>query len=157
MADITIIKTDHTGHEVWRYHGTIIERGATHTIIEAIFMREDMDLGFTIFRKGDRFMEHFYGDRWYNVFEVHDVDNDQIKGWYCNFTRPARLSENTIQADDLALDLFVYPDGRMLVLDQEEFDALPIAEDERRKVQAALDALRKMVETGAPPFTALQR
>ncbi len=150
--DITVIKNDHAGREVWRYEGHVLERGQHHVTLEAFFRRDDMDLGFVIFRRGDRFVETFYTDRWYNVFEVHDVDDDHIKGWYCNITRPAVLADRTVQADDLALDLFIYPDGRLLVLDEEEFAALPIPDVDRRLARTALESLLALVRSAGSPF-----
>lgn len=149
---VTVIKNDHTGQEVWRYEGMILERGPTHVRLEARFNRDDLALGYVTFRRNDRFVEHFYADRWYNVFEVHDVDDDHIKGWYCNFTRPAHIGNGIIQADDLALDMFVYPDRRIMVLDQEEFDRLPITDTERAMVAEALEQLKQLAQNGDPPF-----
>ena len=100
-----------------------------------------MDLGYTVFRRGDRFVEWFYTDRWYNVFEIHDCDDDHIKGWYCNFTRPAGLTDGRVEADDLALDLWVGQDHNKQVLDRDEFDQLPITDHERREVELALETL----------------
>ncbi|HEC23643.1 MAG TPA: DUF402 domain-containing protein [Chloroflexi bacterium] len=149
---ITVIKADHTGREVWRYRGVVLERDSRHVKLEARFNRDDYDLGYATFRRNDRFVEYFYSDRWYNIFEIHDADDDHLKGWYCNFTRPARLDRETIRADDLALDLFVYPDRRVLILDREEFEALPLREDERAAVLAALEELQERVREGLPPF-----
>lgn len=151
-AEVTVIKNDSAGREVWRYQGVILERGPSHVTLEARFNRDDMELGYITFRRGDRFVEHYYDDRWYNIFELYDVTDNQLKGWYCNFTRPARIGQGEIMSDDLALDLFVYPDGRTLVLDEEEFAALSIDDVEREAVLAALDTLREMVRAGKPPF-----
>ena len=142
MTDaITVIKNDHTGKEMWRYEGTILEREPNRVRLEARFNRDDLALDYVTFRRGDRFVEDYYSDRWYNVFEVHDVEDDHVKGWYCNFTRPAVLGADTIRADDLALDLFVTPDHRTLILDEDEYTALPLSEQERAQVAAALEAL----------------
>lgn len=138
---ITVIKNDHTGREVWRYQGVVQRLDSTSVTLEARFNRDDSDEGYVVFRRGDRFVEQFFSDRWYNIMEIHDADDDRIKGWYCNFTRPARITDGEIRADDLALDLWVYPDGRRLVLDREEFDALPITAEERAAVLAALEEL----------------
>ncbi len=139
---ITVIKADHAGREVWRYEGVVLERGEHHIRLEAPFNRDDMDLGYVVFRRGDRFVETFYSDRWYNIFEIHDVDSDAIKGWYCNCTRPARITKDRVVSEDLALDLWVGPDGRQQVLDRDEFDALDLNASERAHVLAALDELR---------------
>jgi protein associated with RNAse G/E len=138
---VLVIKNNYAGAEVFRYEGVILKRDQTEIVLEARFNRDDMQLGYAVFRRGDRFVERFYSDRWYNIFEVHDVDDDHLKGWYCNFTRPATFDDGRIEADDLALDLWVYPDRRKLVLDREEFDALPINASERAAVLAALDEL----------------
>jgi len=60
-----------------------------------------------------------------------------------------------VVADDLALDLFIAPDGALTVLDEDEFDALPIDEDTRRAARAALDDLCAMVVGRHAPFNAL--
>ena len=40
-------------------------------------------------RRGDRFIETYYTDRWYNIFEIHAREDDRLKGWYCNIAKPA--------------------------------------------------------------------
>lgn len=147
----TVIKNDHAGREVWRYQGVILERSATRVTIEANFDRELMELDYITLRRGDRFVEYHYGDRWYSIYKIYDVEGGQLKGWYCNFSRPAQIDTTELRADDLALDLFVYPDGRTLVLDQDEFDALPIGRDERAAVLDALEELQKLARAGRMP------
>jgi len=148
---ITVIKYKHTGEEVLRYYGTIIERGENYVKLEAVFQFDDMALGYTTFRKGDRFVEWFYSDRWYNIFRIHDVTDDHVKGWYCNFTRPAEITESTVGAEDLELDLFVYPDGEYVVLDHEDFEALDLSEEEEKAVLNALDVLTTAAAARKPP------
>lgn len=150
---VTVIKNDHTGHEVWRYEGRVIEHTPDRILLEASFNRDDTDLGYVTFQRGDRFVETFYTARWYNVFEVHNHDDDRVKGWYCNFTRPAAIDGGVVQADDLALDLFVHPDGRAHVLDRDAFEALSLPAEERREVEQALADLLARAEDAAAPFT----
>jgi hypothetical protein len=152
---ITVIKNDHTGREVWRYTGQVIARGTTWVQLEAHFNRADKTTPYHTFRQGDRFIEWFYSDRWYNIFEMHDVDDDHLVGWYCNITRPADLRADTIHADDLALDVFVAPDGRITVLDEDEFAALPLDETTRGQARQALADLLHRVESRQPPFAGI--
>lgn len=152
---ITIIKNDHTGGEVWRYEGTILERGPTWIKLEAIYRSPDRVTDYHTFRQGDRFVEWFYSDRWYSIFEMYDVDDGRLKGWYCNLSRPAVFANGTIAADDLALDLFVAPDGTLTVLDEDEFDALPLDSRTRQAVCDALDELRERVARRQEPFGAI--
>jgi uncharacterized protein len=144
---ITIRKLNLAGQEVFAYSAEVMARTPTSVVVEATFARYDrLDLGYTVFERGDRFVEHFYSDRWYNVFEVYTGGEGQLKGWYCNVTRPAVLGETLVSAVDLALDLFVYPDGRTLLLDEDEFAELPLDDAERRRALAAVEELRGLVD-----------
>lgn len=154
MSAITIHKRDHTGRETWHYSGVVLARGPGFVQLEARFNAPDRDLGYTVFRRDDRFVEWFFADRWYNIFEVHAVEDDHLRGWYCNITRPAQLEAEHIYADDLALDLWVAPDGSLLTLDEDEFAALGLDPHTAAQAMAGLDELRTLVEQRAAPFTA---
>ena len=149
---ITIIKCDPAGRAVWQYEGVVLARGAGWVCIEARFNRDDYDAGYVQYRRGDRFVEWFYADRWYNVFRIHDVDDDRLKGWYCNITRPARLTAESVAADDLALDVFVSPGGAVLLLDEDEYAALSLTDGERAAVDAAVAHIRALAAADDPPF-----
>jgi uncharacterized protein len=155
-AAITVVKNDHTGREILRYTGRVLAREALVWVrLEARFSRPDVLTPYHTFRQGDRFVEWFYSDRWYNIFEMHDRDDDRLTGWYCNVTRPAVLGPDVITADDLALDVFVAPDGAVTVLDEDEFAALPLDADTRACARHALAEIRQRIETRQPPFDAL--
>lgn len=154
--EITVHKLDHTGSEVWAYSGRLIAEGPDRLVLEALFGLPDRLLDRLSLRAGDRFVEVFYRDRWYNVFAVHDVDDGHFKGWYCNVTRPARFEPGgrDVFAEDMALDLIVYPDGRWAVLDVEEFAALPISLEERQHCLEAITELQSLAIRRADPFNA---
>jgi predicted RNA-binding protein associated with RNAse of E/G family len=156
---VTVHKLDHAGREVWRYAGRLVQRGATSLTLHARFDREDVTFQAIRLLRGDRFVETFYTDRWYNVFTIYDRHDGRLKGWYCNITRPARFENDGIDifAEDLALDLIVYPDGRWLVLDEEEYAALPLSLDERRQALAAVTDLQRMVIRQEGPFAAIRQ
>lgn len=149
--EITVYKLDVDGREVWRYPATVLTRTRDHVRLQAAFNRDDMDLGYTTFKRGDRFIEYFYSDRWYNIFVVYDRDDGALKGWYCNVCRPAQITETAVRCDDLALDVWVGPDGRTHVLDEDEFAALPLDETERRNGREALDKLLEMAQHSQLP------
>ena len=108
-------------------------------------------------KQNDRFVEHFYADRWYNIFEIHSVQDDHLKGWYCNIVQPALFSANEIAQVDLALDVWIDPDGAYQVLDQAEFDALPLDADTRQQANAALNTLLDLLAQRAQPFHVIAR
>ncbi len=155
MTTITVAKRDEKGAALLSYEGTVVERGATWVCLRAVFGRADHDAGYVTFRRGDVMTEWFYADRWYNVFRLQDVDSGQLKGWYCNVTRPANITETAVTADDLALDLFVSPDGAALLLDEDEFAALDLSADDRAGALRAIDRLLEAVDSRTPPFDEL--
>jgi len=146
MSEITVYKLDENGSVVWQYPAVVLERQTSSVRLEAFFNRDDLDLGFAQFKRGDRFIETFYSDRWYNVFAVYDRDDQKLKGWYCNICRPAELGETAVRCEDLALDIWVTPDNRTLILDEEEFASLRLTPEERQKSLSALQKLQQMAQ-----------
>ncbi len=142
--ELTIIKRNPQGKETWRYSGAVLRRAQNGLLIEAFFHREDIPFHGILLGRGDRFVEAFFTNQWYNIFEMHDRATDALKGWYCNITRPAEFENGRIDYVDLGLDLLVYPDGRTLVLDEDEFETLDISQEERRRSLAALDDLQEV-------------
>lgn len=138
---ITIIKLTAQGKEHFRYPGTIISETDHSRLIEARFNHNDMDIHGVTLRENDRFIERYYDDRWYNILEARDRDDDHLKGWYCNVARPAQFTNNQIRFVDLALDVLAYPDGRFLILDEGEFEALNLDPETRQHALESLDAL----------------
>jgi uncharacterized protein len=154
-SPITVYKNNHRGEPVLKYQGNIIERGDNYVCLRAYFERQDANLGFTIFRRGDLFIEWFFSDRWYNIFQVHDGDSDLIKGWYCNITRPANIAEDSIAADDLELDVWIMPNGTLMLLDEKEFSELDLHTDERMAALRAIQAIRQDAAERLGPFRAI--
>lgn len=152
MAKVTVIKLDHRGQETWRYQGNVIERQSHHIVLEAYFDRQDTQVNGLVLRSGDRFIETYFDNRWYNIFEIHDRTDDHLKGWYCNIGWPAVFQNETISYRDLALDLLVFPDGRQALLDEEEFADLPLKPEEREKAWDALADLRAIFRGKSLPW-----
>ena len=149
---ITVIKRNPAGEEVMRYQGVILRRDQTTITLEAEFNRADMPFMDTILRLGDRFVETYFTGRWYNIFEIHDPQDGRLKGWYCNIARPARMeAEDVIAYVDLALDLWVAPDGTQTVLDEDEFAALDLDAETKSRAQAALVELQKLFSNNQQP------
>ena len=158
MTDTLTVKKLNLDHElVIAYEGNVLERTAAAIVLEARFQRETMDLGYTIFEHHDRFIEHFYSDRWYNIFEIHSVHDDHLKGWYCNIAQPAVFGSDSIEQIDLALDLWINPDGTYHVLDREEFDALEIDQTTRLRARQAVGELLYLLYHHAAPFTSINQ
>lgn len=143
MTAVTVIKRNLQGEETWRYSGHILRREPNALILEARFNRPDTPFQGILLKENDRFVETYFTDHWYNIYEIHDRDDDRIKGWYCNIGYPAILeADDRLSYVDLALDLWIAPDGMQTVLDEDEFAALDLDAETRSQALAALEELR---------------
>ena len=141
-----VIKHNYLGQETWRYKGRVIKQTQSLIVLEAFFDREKTLVEDLILLRGDRFLEFYYNDRWYNIFEIYDQNENHLKGWYCNISHPAIFSTRSITYQDLALDLLVYPNGQQTVLDEDEFEALPLSLSDRNKARESLKELQQLFE-----------
>jgi protein associated with RNAse G/E len=149
MTLITVIKRNAQGEEIWRYTGMLVRREGSALHIEAPYNYKDIEFMGINIRHGDPFVEVFYTDRWYNIFEIHDRDDGHLKGWYCNVGKPAvEEGEGVISYIDLALDLWIAPDGMQTVLDEDEFAALNLDPATRTQALAALTELQTRFRQG---------
>jgi predicted RNA-binding protein associated with RNAse of E/G family len=142
---ITVVKRTADGQEVLRYTGVVKQHARNSITLEAHFKHADVLVVQSTLKRGDRFIETFYMDRWFNILEIHDREDDRLKGWYCNIGKPAVMeSGNEISYVDLALDLWVAPDGTQTVLDEDEFAALDLDAETCSKARAALAELQAL-------------
>jgi hypothetical protein len=144
-------------NKIITFQANVIQRDADYILVRAQWNHPLVDMGYVTFAPGDYLYEHFYRDRWYNVYELRSQDG-VLKGWYCNITRPAVFFDGVIESEDLEIDLFVPPDrANILVLDEDEYAArgLTVNEPEAHEaVVAALAELRDLAGRGVAPFCA---
>jgi uncharacterized protein len=143
---VVVIKLNTRQEETWRYSGIVLERSSESILLEAFFNRPDKPFHGILLAEGDRFVEKYFSDRWYNIFEIHDRKTNELKGWYCNVTYPASIAGDQISYVDLALDLLVYPDGRQLILDEDEFEDLHLNEVDSENARKALFELQHLLK-----------
>ena len=148
---IKVQKKSSDGDVMVEYEGDELSRDEHSVKLEALFTREDMPFMDVVFKKGDRFVEYYYFDRWYNIFAIYDRDDGKIKGWYCNIGMPAVMEGNLVSYVDLALDLWVSTDGRQTVLDEDEFQALNLNAELSAGALAGLDELKALFKDNRPP------
>ena len=153
MAFITVNKLNSSGVIKIQYQGEIIERFADGIIIQAYWEHPLKDLGYTCFEPGDRFIEYFYTQRWFNIFDISNASNER-KGWYCNIAEPADIYKDQIKQKDLLLDVWVDPWGTPLLLDEDEFKVDTTLDDEQRQgARQGLYDLLKMIANEIAPFS----
>lgn len=148
---IKVQKKNPAGDVTYEYEGVLLSHEGNVITLEALFDRADMPFMDVVFKHGDRFVEFYYTDRWYNIFAIHDREDDKVKGWYCNIGKPAIIENGVVSYVDLALDLWVSADGRQTVLDEDEFEALHLGEELRTGALTGLRELRRLFKTKKPP------
>jgi len=149
---ITIVKKNPACRIIWQYSGRVLRRGSNYVILEAQFNHHDTPILDTLLKNNDRFIEIYYTDQWYSIYEVHDRDDNRIKGWYCNVGWPAIFETNDrLSYVDLALDMWVSPDGTQTVLDENEFAALDLDTQTRHQARVALGKLQRMFAENKNP------
>ena len=152
---ITVIKQDPQGAEKIRYQGELLEKLPTGVVIRAKWTLPTKELGYTRFEQGDSFTEYYYRDRWYNIFDILDV-NGKRKGWYCNVAQPAVIFDDCIEQVDLLLDVWVNAQGEPLLLDEDEFAvATMLSEEQRLGAHEGLRALLQLLATRSEAFSPL--
>ncbi len=144
MPIVTIHKLEPSGNEKIQYSGTVVMRNKQKLVIEARFTLPDAVYHEIPFKRGDLFYEAYFRDKWYNINEIYDRDDGRLKGWYCNITRPPVITRWHVTYVDLALDLLVYPDGRQLILDEDELTALNLPGEELDQVWGAMKELQSI-------------
>jgi uncharacterized protein len=151
MPVMKILKKNLADEVTWQYEGVELSRDATSITVEAFFNRDDMPFQEIILKRNDRFVETFYTNKWYNVFEIYDRDDGKLKGWYCNITKPAIIEDGYVSYVDLAVDLWVSANGRRTVLDEDELDELGLDDLTKQKVYESLQELEQYFESKNPP------
>ena len=148
---IKVQKKSPAGEVTYEYEGILVHQNEHAIVLEALFDRADMPFMDVVFKTGDRFVEYYYTDRWYNIFVIHDRDDGTVKGWYCNIGKPAVFEHGILSYIDLALDLWVSTSGEQFVLDEDEFEALQLSEELRSAALRGLDELKQLFLNDKPP------
>ena len=148
---IRVQKKNPAGKVTYEYEGELLSRDENSIVLEALFDRADMPFMDIVFKNGDRFVEYYFTDRWYNIFVIHDREDGNVKGWYCNIGEPAVIEDGVVSYVDLALDLWVSADGTQTVLDEDEFEKLNLNEELRTAAIHGLDELKMLFLNDKPP------
>lgn len=152
MSHIKVLKKNPADEVVWQYEGTVLRRAKNEITLEAFFNRDDLPFMDIVLKRGDRFVETFYADHWYNIFEIYDRDDGKFKGWYCNIGKPAVIADEFVSYVDLALDLWVAADGKQTVLDEDELAELNLDDELTRSAYLGLKELQALMESKNPPM-----
>ena len=135
------------------YAARVRSDDGTRVVVEAPYSEaQPRDLGYVVLDMDDTWIEHYWRDRWFAVKQIRSATG-VTKGWYCDVTRPAVVTDGRIVSDDLYLDLWVSGDtGTILRLDEDEFAESGLAERDpvaAAHALAALDELERHARSGS--------
>jgi len=86
---------------------------------------------------------------WHDIGAIYDPEKN-FRGYYCDIATPIRRVPNGYEMTDLFLDLWVFPDGKYLILDRDEFDEAGkkgwLTGRQIERAKAELQGLISMVE-----------
>ncbi len=152
---ITVVKLNPQRETKIQYQGEVFEHLSDGVIIRAYWSQPTKKLGYASFEPGDRFIEYYYTDRWYNIFDIANAQGVR-KGWYCNIAEPAILFADRIEQVDLFLDVWVSPEGETLILDEAEFTAdTTLSTQQRTGARQALQELLQMIADHKEAFSTI--
>ena len=155
-ATVTVVKLDARHRVRLSYPAEVVERRPDGVVVRAAWALPARDLGCARFEPGDRFTEHYYADRWFDVQEVTDA-HGRRKGWYCDVAEPAVIAEGRVSLVDLELDVWVSAAGEAVVLDEDEFAASRLlSAGQRAGARRGLEDLLRMLAEGQDAFAALR-
>ncbi len=109
-----------------------------------------------IIRRGTISYEYYWLERWYNIFRFHQPDGD-LRNFYCNVNLPPKFENGVLDYVDLDIDVLVWQDCSLFVLDLDEF-----AENTKKygypteicdKAKESLAELKIMIEKKLFPFS----
>ncbi len=137
----------------WNCRLTDIEGNALTLVGEFEASVTHPDLG--LISAGTISHEYYWLDRWYNVFRFTEPDGT-FRNWYCNINMPPVFNDMTLDYVDLDIDILIWPDGRVIVLDEDEFEenaaAYGFGDDVRTNAAAARTELLGLIERRESPF-----
>lgn len=113
---------------------------------------EHGDLG--LIKKGTVSFEHFWRDRWYNIFRFHEPDGS-LRNYYCNVAMPCTIVGDNLDFVDLDIDVVVWPSGKVDVLDRDDFveniKKYDYPEDVVTAAEQSLAEILALIEAGQLP------
>lgn len=148
-SEITIRALKYDGSLRRHWKAAIVSRYVDSLIAVGRFEFEVIHDDLGLIKEGTVSFEHFWFDRWYNIFRFHEPDGS-LRNYYCNVAMPFKLEGEILEFVDLDIDVVVWPDGRIVVLDRDDFEqnSLMFAYSDAviQKAEAALVELLDLAE-----------
>jgi protein associated with RNAse G/E len=150
-----VVKLRPDGTAAARYPATEIDAPPGWVAVRAVWGFGSVDIGYFTFEPGDILLEFFSLERPYNAFATFRPTGE-LAGWYSNVTHPTTVTEDEIRWHDLWVDVLLLPDGKVIVVDEDELAEAGVAASDpalHQMILVARDELIQLIEDGAYPFS----
>ncbi len=152
---ITINSRKYDGHIRRTWPGGLISQSEELLVVVGRFREEVQHDDLGLIKEGTVSFEHFWFDRWYNIFRFHEPDG-RLRNYYCNITMPPTFADDVIDYVDLDLDVIVWPEFRYEILDRDDFEENAVKygypEEIKQRIEMALAELISLIEKREFPF-----
>lgn len=152
---VTINSRKYDGQIRRSWKGGLVHESDNLLILVGTFNEEVIHSDLGHLQAGTVSFEHFWLGRWYNVFRFHEPDGT-LKAHYANITMPPTFTNGVIDYVDLDIDVVAWPDGRVEVLDRDDFEKNRVtygySDEVIGSAETAVTELLGIVERGEFPF-----
>lgn len=99
--------------------------------------------------------EFYWLDGWFNVFRFHDSDGS-LRNFYCNINTPPKFENNFLNYIDLDIDVLVWKNFSIEILDLDEFEEnckkFNYSAEVKIKAERSLKEIINLIENRDFPF-----
>jgi len=157
-TEIRVISHKFGGQVKRSWKCEVVEASDTHLICFGVFDADVKHDRLGLISKGTRSREYYWLDRWYNVFEFEEPAGG-LRNFYCNISMPPTFGNDLLEYTDLEIDVVVWPDGQIEILDRDEFEVVcsvnRFSKEIMEKVESTLDELLSSIGRRDVPFDIL--
>lgn len=118
MAKRIVEVKHHLNKPTEQYDCELVARGDGWVVVRYVTDR-DYDLGPVCLRRGTVTLAHYWEEQPYVLWDLRSPAGERI-GWLCHICRPPAISADRIEYTDLVLDIWFWPDGTHVMLDEAE-------------------------------------
>lgn len=112
-------KFDGKIHRSWKCK--FVEQKQSLLVFVGEFEKEVRHSQLGIIRRGTISYEYYWLDGWFNVFRFHEPEGE-LRNFYCNINLPPKFENGVLDYVDLDIDILVWNDFRVEILDLDEFE-----------------------------------
>lgn len=146
-------KFDGRVHRSWKC--SLIERRDSLLVFVGTFEKEINHPELGVINRGTTSYEYYWLNRWFNIFRFHEPNGD-LRNFYCNVNMPPTFLDNVLDYIDLDIDIVIWKDFSLKVLDCNEFEenskVFNYSDELKVKVKDTLDELLSMINLRQFPF-----